>query len=123
MQRTARTRGCDPSRCAAAACLQATKHAWQQVDAEVERRVVRLAARLDRERTVQHLRARPDRDGDASARRGVAQDVLDARRATQDKAGWKPAEVRPRKITTALRAYASMTTSAARGAVRYIPED
>lgn len=53
----------------------------------------------------------------------VAQDVLDARRIAQDKAGWKPAEVRPRKITTALRAYASMTTSAARGAVRHVPEE
>ncbi|WP_279483155.1 dihydroxy-acid dehydratase [Aureimonas sp. SK2] len=33
---------------------------------------------------------------------------------------WKPTEVRKRKITTALRAYASMTTSAARGAVRQV---
>jgi dihydroxy-acid dehydratase len=53
----------------------------------------------------------------------VAQDVLDARRIAQDKAGWKPAEVRPRQTTTALRAYASMTTSAARGAVRFVPEE
>jgi dihydroxy-acid dehydratase len=34
---------------------------------------------------------------------------------------WKPGP-RERKVTTALRAYASMTTSAARGAVRVIPE-
>ena len=45
---------------------------------------------------------------------------LAARRARQDELGWKPAEERPRKITAALRAYASMTTSAARGAVRDI---
>lgn len=45
---------------------------------------------------------------------------LAARRARQDELGWKPAEERPRKITAALRAYASMTTSAAKGAVRNI---
>jgi len=33
---------------------------------------------------------------------------------------WKPVETRKRKVTTALRAYASMTTSAARGAVRQL---
>src|SRR3982751_3765850 len=31
---------------------------------------------------------------------------------------WKPSTKRPRKITMALKAYAAMTTSAARGAVR-----
>ena len=45
---------------------------------------------------------------------------LAARRAHQQEAGWHPTETRPRKITGALRAYASMTTSAARGAVRNI---
>jgi dihydroxy-acid dehydratase len=35
---------------------------------------------------------------------------------------WKPTEHRARKITTALRAYAAMATSAARGAVRHVPE-
>ncbi len=45
---------------------------------------------------------------------------LAARRRKQDEAGWRPVEARPRKITAALRAYASMTTSAARGAVRNI---
>ncbi|MDB5570173.1 MAG: dihydroxy-acid dehydratase [Hyphomicrobiales bacterium] len=35
---------------------------------------------------------------------------------------WKPAKPRERKITTALRAYAALTTSAARGAVRVVPE-
>jgi dihydroxy-acid dehydratase len=33
-------------------------------------------------------------------------------------AAWQPAEVRQRKVSTALRAYAAMATSAARGAVR-----
>ncbi len=37
-------------------------------------------------------------------------------------AAWKPTEVRKRKVTTALRAYAAMTTSAAKGAVRHVPE-
>ncbi|GGK99910.1 dihydroxy-acid dehydratase [Deinococcus radiotolerans] len=45
---------------------------------------------------------------------------LAARRQRQQELGWHPAEARPRKITGALRAYASMTTSAARGAVRSI---
>ncbi len=45
---------------------------------------------------------------------------LAARRQKREELGWKPAEERPRKITAALRAYASMTTSAARGAVRNI---
>ncbi len=35
---------------------------------------------------------------------------------------WKPAKPRERKITTALRAYAALTTSAARGAVRVVPD-
>ncbi|NMA97358.1 MAG: dihydroxy-acid dehydratase [Phyllobacteriaceae bacterium] len=43
---------------------------------------------------------------------------LAARRAEQDKLGWKPAQPRKRKITTALRAYAALVTSAATGAVR-----
>jgi dihydroxy-acid dehydratase len=34
---------------------------------------------------------------------------------------WKPAKPRKRNVTTALRAYAALTTSAARGAVREIP--
>ncbi|MBO6538427.1 MAG: dihydroxy-acid dehydratase [Rhizobiaceae bacterium] len=43
---------------------------------------------------------------------------LEKRRAEQDKAGWKPAEPRRRKVTTALKAYAAFATSAAKGAVR-----
>ena len=35
---------------------------------------------------------------------------------------WKPAKKRTRKITMALKAYAALTTSAARGAVRVVPD-
>lgn len=51
--------------------------------------------------------------------------VLATRRAEMEAKGitaWKPTEVRKRKVTTALRAYAAMATSAAKGAVRYVPE-
>ncbi|ARY23787.1 dihydroxy-acid dehydratase [Brucella melitensis] len=48
--------------------------------------------------------------------------TLAERRAEQDAAGWKPAEERKRKISTALKAYAAMVTSAARGAVRKLPD-
>jgi dihydroxy-acid dehydratase len=41
-----------------------------------------------------------------------------ARRAEQDAKGWKPVELRKRKVTTALKAYAAFATSADRGAVR-----
>ncbi len=49
----------------------------------------------------------------------VPDDILAARRAAMDAApnGWHPGP-RPRKVTTALKAYAMMTTSASRGAVR-----
>ena len=45
---------------------------------------------------------------------------LNARRRAQDDKGWQPAKERKRKVTTALKAYASMTTSAAKGAVRQL---
>jgi len=48
--------------------------------------------------------------------------TLAERRAEQDAAGWKPAEERKRKVSTALKAYASMATSAAKGAVRKLPD-
>ncbi|MBZ0162681.1 MAG: dihydroxy-acid dehydratase [Notoacmeibacter sp.] len=50
----------------------------------------------------------------------VSDEDLAHRRAEQEAAGWKPAEPRKRKITTALKAYAALTTSAARGAVRVV---
>lgn len=43
---------------------------------------------------------------------------LASRRAEQDAKGWKPVEVRKRKVTKALKAYAAFATSADRGAVR-----
>jgi dihydroxy-acid dehydratase len=49
------------------------------------------------------------------ARRRVAMEA----RGTE---AWKPTEHRSRKVSTALRAYAAMATSAARGAVRKVPE-
>ena len=51
----------------------------------------------------------------------VSDDALAARRAAQAAKGFKPAKDRPRKVSTALRAYAAFTTSAARGAVREVP--
>ena len=40
------------------------------------------------------------------------------RRADQQAKGWQPAKPRKRVVSTALKAYAAMTTSAAKGAVR-----
>lgn len=48
----------------------------------------------------------------------VSDEELAKRRAAQQTRGWKPAQERPRKVSVALQAYAAMTTSAARGAVR-----
>ncbi|ADH89683.1 dihydroxy-acid dehydratase [Ancylobacter novellus DSM 506] len=47
--------------------------------------------------------------------------VLAARREEQEAHGWKPAEPRKRNVTTALKAYAALATSAAKGAVRQVP--
>ncbi|MES1153080.1 MAG: dihydroxy-acid dehydratase, partial [Dongia sp.] len=54
----------------------------------------------------------------------VSDAELAKRRAAMEAKGkdaWLPAEKRSRKITMALRAYAALTTSAARGAVRIVP--
>ena len=51
--------------------------------------------------------------------------TLDERRRAEEARGaeaWTPTEDRPRKVSTALRAYAAMTTSAARGAVRDVDQ-
>ncbi|KAF1698646.1 dihydroxy-acid dehydratase [Pseudoxanthomonas jiangsuensis] len=48
----------------------------------------------------------------------VPEAELAARRAEQDARGWKPAQPRPRKVSTALKAYALLATSADKGAVR-----
>ncbi len=47
---------------------------------------------------------------------------LERRRAAQDAKGWHPARERTRQVSTALKAYAAMTTSAARGAIRDISQ-
>jgi dihydroxy-acid dehydratase len=70
------------------------------------------------------------RDGDRveidiparSIRLAVADAELAKRHDAQAAAGFKPAKARPRKVTPALRAYAAMTTSAARGAVRDVSQ-
>ena len=48
----------------------------------------------------------------------VSDEELAARRIEQDARGWKPARPRPRKVSTALKAYALLATSADKGAVR-----
>ena len=53
----------------------------------------------------------------------VSDEELANRRAAMDARGadaWKPKEKRTRKVSKALRAYAALTTSAAKGAVREI---
>ncbi len=55
----------------------------------------------------------------------VGAEVIAKRRAAQEARGkdaWTPAEPRNRKVSTALRAYAAFTTSAARGAVRDVDQ-
>src|ERR1700760_1368754 len=46
--------------------------------------------------------------------------TLEHRWTERNKVGWRPAEPRPRKVSTALRAYAHFATSAAKGAVRVV---
>jgi dihydroxy-acid dehydratase len=46
--------------------------------------------------------------------------TLAARRAAKDVVGWVPTKPRKRKVSTALRAYAALTTSASKGAVRVV---
>ena len=72
------------------------------------------------------------RDGDAIniniPNRSIDLAITDAelvkRRAEMDGSvrAWRPAEDRPRKVSTALRAYAAFATSASFGAVRIVPE-
>jgi dihydroxy-acid dehydratase len=52
----------------------------------------------------------------------VEEAELARRRAAQEAAGWKPAVSRKRRVTAALRAYAAFATSAAKGAVRVVPD-
>jgi dihydroxy-acid dehydratase len=57
-----------------------------------------------------------------SVRLAVADDELARRRAAKGPTPWKPAAHRPRKVSPALQAYAALTTSAARGAVRDVSQ-
>ncbi len=50
----------------------------------------------------------------------VEDNILEQRRKIQDEKGWKPVKPRKRAISTALKAYASMTSSAAKGAIRVL---
>ena len=52
----------------------------------------------------------------------VPEEELAIRRAEQDRLGWKPAEPRPRNVSTALKAYAAFAASADKGAVRILPD-
>ncbi|MFA6218596.1 MAG: dihydroxy-acid dehydratase [Erythrobacter sp.] len=52
----------------------------------------------------------------------VSDEELADRRKARDAAGWHPAQPRPRQISQALKAYAAMTTSAARGAIRDVSQ-
>jgi dihydroxy-acid dehydratase len=55
----------------------------------------------------------------------IADDELRRRRVAMDAKGaraWRPAEERKRNVSTALRAYAMLATSASRGAVRIVPD-
>ena len=52
----------------------------------------------------------------------VSDEELQRRREARQKLGWTPSAERPRRVSPALRAYAAMTTSAARGAVRDVDQ-
>ena len=52
----------------------------------------------------------------------VSDEELQRRREARQKLGWAPSAERPRRVSPALRAYAAMTTSAARGAVRDVDQ-
>ena len=53
----------------------------------------------------------------------VSDETLAKRRIQQDKNGWIPKKKRKRKVTTALKAYAALTTSASKGAVRVVDQE
>ena len=53
-------------------------------------------------------------------RLAVDEITLEHRWSEQGKIGWRPDKERPRKVTTALKAYAHFATSADKGAVRVV---
>ena len=50
----------------------------------------------------------------------VSDSELEQRRIAKSAKGWVPARPRPRKISTALKAYAKLVTSADKGAIRIV---
>jgi len=50
----------------------------------------------------------------------ISDEVMAERRVAKEVHGWKPSKPRKRNVTTALKAYAALTTSAAQGAVRVV---
>ncbi|MEZ5682298.1 MAG: dihydroxy-acid dehydratase [Erythrobacter sp.] len=52
----------------------------------------------------------------------VSDEVLAERRVAQEAKGWAPTAPRARRVSPALEAYAAMTTSAARGAIRDVSQ-
>jgi dihydroxy-acid dehydratase len=55
-----------------------------------------------------------------SVRVEVSEEELQRRRATRTPEGWKPAAPRKRQVSSALKAYAKLVTSADKGAVRNV---
>jgi len=55
-------------------------------------------------------------------RLAISDEELAARRAEQERLGWKPAAPRKRNVTAALKAYAAFAASADKGAARILPE-
>ena len=55
-------------------------------------------------------------------RLAVEDSVLEARRAAKGPLPWKPAAPRKREVSTALKAYAMLASSAAKGGVRILPD-
>ncbi|MGH1368545.1 MAG: dihydroxy-acid dehydratase [Maritimibacter sp.] len=53
----------------------------------------------------------------------VDEATLDARRAAKGPLPWTPAQPRTREVSTALKAYALLASSAAKGGVRILPDD
>jgi dihydroxy-acid dehydratase len=55
----------------------------------------------------------------------ISDEVMAHRRSQQEARGadaWSPVHLRPRKVSAALQAYAAMTTSASKGAVRDVTQ-
>ena len=50
----------------------------------------------------------------------ISDETVSTRRIQKHKNGWIPKNKRKRKVTTALKAYAALTTSASKGAVRVV---